>query len=284
MSAAGRRGGIRAGYITISLDEASCDVFYEEAGDGPVLLCLHTAGADSRQYHDLLVDEGITRRWRVVAFDLPCHGRSEPPDRWWEEEYILTTERYARTIRAVIEALDLAPATVLGCSMGGSIVLELARRPGAAVRAVIGMQGASRVHGRFLDWSIRPDLNGATHVAQWIYGLMAPQSPLESRKRVAWIYSQGAPGIYRGDTYFYAEDWDFTGREAQIDTNRCPVVLMSGEYDYACPPAATQQTAARIPGASFVPMRGVGHFPMVENYPVFRRYLIDALESVRGSG
>src|SRR5262249_57014289 len=51
----------------------------------------------------------------------------------------------------------------------------------------------------------------------------------------------------------------------------------TGEYDYSCTPAMTEAVAEEIPGARFTVMPGMGHFPMVENYPEFRRYLLPDL-------
>ena len=88
-------------YLNLEIESTSYRVYFEEAGQGIPLLCLHTAGADSRQYRHLMTDEAITKHFRVVAFDLPYHGRSNPPDRWWLEKYRLTTKAYLDFIRAV---------------------------------------------------------------------------------------------------------------------------------------------------------------------------------------
>ena len=66
----------------------------------------------------------------------------------------------------------------------------------------------------------------------------------------------------------------------QIDTSKCPVYLLTGEYDYACAPEETDSTAAAIPGAHSTMMEGIGHFPMTENYPLFRRYLLPILRDI----
>ncbi len=76
----------------------------------------------------------MTDRHRVVAFDLPWHGRSLPPDRWWMQEYLLTADRYVAVVEDFCEALGLERPIVLGCSMAGSLVLELARRNPSAAR------------------------------------------------------------------------------------------------------------------------------------------------------
>ncbi len=273
-------GPIIGRYAHVEVGEDRHRVYFEEAGRGRPLVCLHTAGADSRQWHGLLCDTEITDNWRTIAFDLPYHGRTMPPEGWWEKEYLLTTDEYAETVMAFIRALGLEQPVVLGCSMGGAIVLELARRHPDELGAVVGLSGANKIAGRFGDWSIKPDVNGSEAVAEWTYGLMAPQSPEASRREVWWIYSQGGPGIYRGDTYFYSVDWDLRGREEELDTNRCPVFLLTGEYDYACSPDESRATAEAIPGAKFTRMRGIGHFPMTENYELFKGYLLPVLEEV----
>ena len=61
-------------YVNLRSSGRDQRIYFEEAGSGPVLLCLHTAGADSRQFRHLLNDPEITSRFRVVAFDLPWHG------------------------------------------------------------------------------------------------------------------------------------------------------------------------------------------------------------------
>ncbi|MGF1472136.1 MAG: alpha/beta fold hydrolase [Rubrobacteraceae bacterium] len=264
-------------YARVQRGEDLCRVYFEEAGRGKPLVCLHTAGADSRQWHGLLLDPGVTRGWRAIAFDLPYHGRTLPPEGWWEKEYLLTTDDYSDFVMTFIRELGLEQPVVLGCSMGGSIVLELARRYPEELDAVIGLSGASNIEGRFGDWSVRPDVNGAPAVAEWTYGLMAPQSPEASKREVWWIYSQGGPGVYRGDTYFYSVDWNLRGREPEIDTSRCPVHLLTGEYDYACSAEESEATARAIPGAEFTKMTGIGHFPMTENYPLFSGYLLPVL-------
>jgi pimeloyl-ACP methyl ester carboxylesterase len=269
-------------YIHLTIAGVKQRIYFEEAGTGIPLLCLHTAGADSRQYRHLLDDPEITRSFRVIAFDLPWHGKSLPPDRWWEQEYLLTADVYASTVETFCNALALDRPVVVGCSMAGSLVLELVRRDAKAWRCAIGLSGAANVAGRFQDWSLAPDINAQQSVASWTSSLMAPMSPEQARREVWWIYSQGGPGIYRGDTYFYSVDLDLRGHEAEIDTSVCPVYLLTGEYDHACTVADTEQTLAAIPGAKGGAMIGIGHFPVSENYPLFKTYLLPILQEVLG--
>jgi pimeloyl-ACP methyl ester carboxylesterase len=269
--------------VSLEVDGQRYRIYFEEAGQGIPLLCLHTAGADSRQYRHLLLDEAITAHFRVIAFDLPYHGRSNPPDRWWLQKYRLTTTRYIAFIRAFWNTLGLDRPVVTGCSMGGAIVLKVAADYQRELRGIIGLESSAFAPGRYNEFLHHPAIHGGELAASYTYGLCAPQSPESSARENWWYYSQAGPGVYAGDVHFYSIDWD--GREVikTIDTSVCKVSLLTGEYDYSCTPDMTRQAAASIPGARVVIMKGIGHFPMIENYPLFRQYLLPELELLRSS-
>jgi pimeloyl-ACP methyl ester carboxylesterase len=269
-------------YMNLDIAGARYRIYFEEAGQGVPLLCLHTAGADSRQYRHLLNDPAVTARYRVIAFDMPFHGRSNPPDGWWLRRYLLKAEDYVRLIRAVWHALDLTRPVVLGCSMGGAIVLRVAAGYQKELRGIIGLESSAYAPGRYNDYLHHPAVHGGELVASYTYGLCAPTSPATSARENWWYYSQSGPGVYAGDVYFYSLDWD--GREdiKRIDTNACKVSLLTGSYDYSCTPDMTREVARSIPGSRLVIMEGMGHFPMIENYPVFREFLLPELDFMSG--
>ncbi|MQA84506.1 MAG: alpha/beta fold hydrolase [Streptosporangiales bacterium] len=259
-------------------------VFYEEAGSGRDVLFLHTAGADGRQFHHLMNDRRLLDRCRMVAFDLPWHGRSFPPAGAVPGGHALTTDGYAEVVIAIVDALRLERPIVVGSSMGGQICLELAYRSPDRLGGVVACEASDRVPGRQVAWARHPEVNQALFVPEWVDGLMAPQSPAEYRREVWWGYSQGGFGTFFGDILFYSGDWDGRDRVPYIDTARCPVVMLTGEYDYSCTPEMSQSTAERIPGATFRMMADLGHFPMAENPPAFAEYLIAAFDEIEREG
>src|SRR5262245_13929969 len=105
-------------YLRVAIDGVAHRLYFEEAGpadgSGIPLVCLHTAGADNRQYRHLLADPEVTRRFRVLAFDMPWHGKSTPPDGWQGDEYRLTTASYTAAIRAFCQAMELDRPAVMG--------------------------------------------------------------------------------------------------------------------------------------------------------------------------
>jgi len=265
-------------YVKVSAGSHSYRIYLEEAGSGPALLCLHTAGADSRQYRHLLNDREVTSRFRVICFDMPWHGRSEPPAEWWLTRYELTTEHYLAVIRSIWKTLDLERPIVMGCSMGGAIVLRVASDYQGEIGGIIGLESAAYAPGRFNEFLNHPAVHGGELVATYTYGLNAPMSPEPDRRSNWWYYSQSGPGVYRGDVMFYSQDHDARERIKSIDTKRCKVSLLTGEYDYSCTPAMSKEVADAIPGSRYTEMPGMGHFPMIENYPLFRTFLRPELD------
>jgi pimeloyl-ACP methyl ester carboxylesterase len=267
-------------YITVDIGGEKHRLFVEEAGKGIPLLCLHTAGNDTRQYRHVMNDKDVTGRFRVVGFDMPYHGRSTPPDKWWLKKPRLTTKLYMQIIRAVWIALDLDRPIVMGCSMGGAIVLKVAADYQNEIRGIVGLESSAYAPGRYNDFLHHPAIHGGELCASYTYGLNSPTSPEQNRRENWWYYSQSGPGVYQGDVHFYSVDWDAREDIKSIDTSRCKVALLTGEFDYSCTPAMSEQVAAAIKGSRYTMMKGMGHFPMIENYPDFRPYLIDALDHV----
>jgi pimeloyl-ACP methyl ester carboxylesterase len=269
-------------YVHVTLQGRAHRVYFEEAGRGIPLLCLHTAGADGRQFRHMMTDAAITDHFRVIAFDMPWHGKSTPPDCWQNEEYRLTTDAYIEAIRMFRDALELKRPVVLGCSIGGRVVLSLAIRYAKEFRALIGLEAAAYQTPWYdRDWLNRPDVHGGEVCAGLVSGLIAPQSPSAARWETLWQYMQGGPGVFKGDLFFYRVDSDLRGEIGKIDTRVCPLYLLTGEYDFSCTTDDTRATAKAISGAEMVVMKELGHFPMSENPAQFRGYILPVLDKIR---
>ncbi|WPO43956.1 alpha/beta hydrolase [Tardiphaga sp. 42S5] len=269
-------------YMHLELFGRKHRIYVEEAGKGTPLLCLHTAGADGRQYRALMNDERVTARHRVIAFDMPWHGKSSPPVGWHNEEYQLTSAQYTEMILAVSAALDLDKPIVMGCSIGGRIVLHLALEHPERFRAIIGLQAGAHVDPYYdLNFLHRPDVHGGEVCAAIVSGLVGPDAPDADRWETLWHYMQGGPGVFKGDLYFYKLDGDIRARVAQIDTSKCPLFLLSGEYDYSCTPEETMAVANSVKSSHVTIMKGLGHFPMSEDPEKFLSYLLPVLDQIK---
>lgn len=274
-------------YLRLDFNGRPHRIYFEEAGQGIPLVCLHTAGSDGRQYRALLNDSEITKRFRVVAFDLPWHGKSSPPAGFEREAYQLTTDLYVDTVMAVCRALGLDRPVAIGCSIGGRAVLHLALRHGDYFRAAIGLQSATHADPgadtRLRDLRLlhRPDVHGQEAAAGSVACLIAPTSPPAEAWETLWHYMQGGPGVFLGDLHYYFADGDLrNGLLDTLDTKRCPLHLLTGEYDLSATPELTAELAKLVKATSFQVMKGMGHFPMSENPAQFRKYLLPVLDRI----
>ena len=268
-------------YLNINVDDTNYRIYVEEAGQGIPLLCLHTAGSDGRQFRHILNDQKITKNFRVIAFDLPWHGKSNPPEGYELNDYKLTTSLYKKIIMSFCNNYKLNEPVIMGCSMGGRVVLHLALEHSNYFKAVIALEGSDKLEPYYdLDWLYRPDIHGGLIQSAFVSSQIAPQSPNKFRHETLWHYMQGGPGIFKGDLYFYWHDGDFDDRSGLIDTSKCPVYLLSGEYDCSCTPERTLATASRIKGAKAVIIPGIGHFPMSENPELFKSYIYPILDEI----
>lgn len=101
---------------------------FREYGAGPPLVILHGLFGSQRNWQSMA--ERLGRQYRVFACDLRNHGDSP-----WASS--MRFEEMADDLEALIEAKGLAPATVLGHSVGGKTAMLTALRHPDAVDALI---------------------------------------------------------------------------------------------------------------------------------------------------
>lgn len=269
-------------YVYLEVQGVEYRVFFEENGKGIPLVCQHTAGSDGRQYRHLMNDKDVTSRFRVIAFDLPYHGRSLPPEsvEWWKQEYLLHKDFLFDFHVEFLRALGLKRPVYIGCSMGGHLAPDLALERPDAYRAVIGVEGGLVSPGDPVRlWFYHPRISN-DYKFYSMMSLMSPTSPEKYRRETGFEYSQGAPYVLRGDLNYYFAEHDLTGKTDKIDTSRVAVYLMAGEYDAAVSPPDGRALAKKIKGAKFTELKGLGHFAMCEDYDRFKTYLMPVLNEI----
>ncbi len=281
-----RTASISGRYVYLTVDGVEYRVYLEEAGSGIPFILQHTASADGRQWRHLLEDEEITRDFRLIAHDLPYHGKSLPPEseRWWETEYRLTQDWFEKFLLTLVEGLELDRPVYMGCSMGGHMAIDLAIDHPESFRAVIGLEAGMQTGGtappRLQEWFFHPRLSNDWKPSL-MYTMMAPTSPDAYRRETWFVYSQGAPVVFKGDLYYYGVEHDVTETARTIDTSKVGVYILGGEYDWSGTPTVCKALADEVKGSYHRVMEGLGHFPMCENPEQFKQYLMPVLEDIR---
>ncbi|MDR6397516.1 alpha/beta fold hydrolase [Herbaspirillum seropedicae] len=275
-------------YVYVRANGQEARMYYEEAGHGAIPLLLQaTAGADSRQYRHLLADPDMQARFRMIAYDLPFHGRSLPPMgvRWWEQAYLPTGEELMNWVVALADKLNLDQPYFMGCSVGGQMALDLAAEHPDRFGAFISLNGQydpPTVPDGFTNDLFRtPSIS--THLAPGLnFGASSQIGPESSAHEVYWIYRSSFPGIYAGDNDYFMYGHDLSRNGHKIDAHKKPVYLIAGEYD----PAAYDEkhggaaVERNIPGVRFIVTPGLSHFTITDDPQGFKEALIPILDEV----
>jgi esterase len=112
-------------------------LYYEEHGQGPPILCIHGTGGSALMWGAAVPE--LARLGRVIVYDRRGCTRSQRPDPYDKTSVAEHTDDAA----ALLEALGAAPAAVIGRSYGGEIATDLALRYPKRVRALVLLEAAS---------------------------------------------------------------------------------------------------------------------------------------------
>lgn len=244
-------------------------------GDEPAVVLVHGAGGDRTVWQ-------LQTRWiahhgyRAAAVDLPGHGGSEGPAPTCMEEM-------GKWLARTTEALGLAPAHLVGHSMGTFVVLEAAaQRPEAARSLVLlGTAAAMPVHPALQSAADADDPVAGRLITSWGIGSRAHTGGHASPGM--WLIGgntalldRAPPGVLAGDL---AACNAYDGAEAAAARVQCPVTLVLGREDKMTPnrAAAGMIEALGDGRASTVHLDRVGHFLQIESPIAVRKAIAAAL-------
>jgi pimeloyl-ACP methyl ester carboxylesterase len=202
----------------------------------------------------------------------------------------MTKSRMMAFPNALSEALELDRPVYMGSSMGGHLAIDLASNFNDRYRATISVEGALRSAAEYVEVGmdgIRREFDNPNVSRNSIGAAMmlniSPYSPEENVREIQWEYQCGGPGVFAGDLYYYYYDHNVSPEEAAaIDTSKCMLYFLTGEYDPNTSPADTKEAANLVKGSKFWEMPKLGHFPVTENYNEFRKFLLPILEEIEG--
>jgi pimeloyl-ACP methyl ester carboxylesterase len=133
------RPGATTGYLPVN----GLDMYYEIHGDGRPLVLLHGAmGTIDSCFANLLPVLAATHR--VIAVELQGHGHTGDVDR------PLSYQQMADDTRALLRALGVGAADLVGYSLGGAVALQMAMQQPSMARRLVFAGGASyRIDGYY---------------------------------------------------------------------------------------------------------------------------------------
>ena len=193
-------------------------------------------------------------------------------------------------MEAQIAAAGLVRPVLVGHSLGGMIAQTMLRRKPDGYQAVV-LVGTSPSFGKpdgdfqkkFVADRLAPLRSGKTMpelAAGMINEIMGLNAGSARAGTIAIASMASAPAA----TYQACVEAIVTFEErANLGQIRVPTMCLVGEFDTNAPPAMMQRMAAKIPGATFEILPGLGHLPNLESPAAFDAAVLGFLRDLDAS-
>jgi pimeloyl-ACP methyl ester carboxylesterase len=254
--------GTQTGF-TGKVQAGDVEMHVVQRGEGPDVLLVAGLTDPAESWEFQL--QGLSDRYRLTAYDNRGTGRTPLPDE------PLSVEMMADDAAAILRALEIPNAHVLGFSGGAMISQELALRHPELIRSLVLMS----------TWS-RLDAYGRAMTGFWHW--LAEAAPSEREMLEAfflWIYTPRAHenGMVEqiiDEALAFEHPQSTEAFQAQLAPFRthathdrlpqisAPTLVLAGGIDISAPPRHGREVAERIPGARFEVMEGEAHQPFQE--------------------
>ena len=261
-------------------------LYYEEAGTGYPIVFVHEFAGDYRSYETQM--RYFARRYRVIAFN----ARGYPPSDVPEDFHRYSQERARDDIRAVLDALSLPKAHVVGISMGGFATLHFGfaypDRASSLVVAGCGYGAQPDKRQQFAEEVARTaaqiESRGMAEVSK-TYGAGPTRVQLQNKDprgyaeflaQLAEHSMRGAANTQRGVQARRPSLWDLTEEMRRLDV---PTLIASGDEDDPClEPGLLMKRL--IKSAGLVVFPNTGHALNLEEPDLFNRIVDEFLHQV----
>ncbi len=261
-------------------------LYYEEAGEGLPIVFVHEFAGDHRSYEPQV--RYFARRYRCVAYN----ARGYPPSDVPEDVSKYSQARARDDIRAVLDALKIDRAHVVGISMGGFATLHFGMRyPERARSLVIGGCGYGADPGRRAQF--KEEAERAAQMFDHLpiaesarrYALGSTRVQLQNKDRRGWEEfaaqlaehsPRGSANTLRGVQKERPSLYDLVAEMKKIAV---PALVMTGDEDDPCLEAALLMKRA-ISTAGLVMLPRTGHALNLEEPGLFNRMLDEFFHQV----
>ena len=261
-------------------------LYYESTGTGrPPLVLVHGFACGIRSW-DLQV-KPLSRRRRVVAYDVRGHGISEAP----REASAYSQPTSVADLAALLRHLGIRRAALCGLSMGGNIALNFALAHPEVVSALVvvdtgaGSDDNAGWVADAQDFAATLDRGGMEAFADAacaypMYARYIAQGPEAERRIRACLMTHRAHGIAHTARQVLARRPTIYSLEDGLRRLRVPTLLIVGEHDDRCR-KIHDFMGRTIPGARSVVLPGLGHLSPLEAPDRFNRLVSRFLAPIR---
>lgn len=250
------------------------DIYYEMHGKGEPLILISGLGGDHTFWQPSV--EILASRFRVIIYDVRGSGKSAMPNSPYSMDI------FSDDLLALMNALKIEKANILGFSMGGCIALQFSlNHPERLLKLIVAVSYAVMpVQSRlFLDAVLAVYKNGASTkqmfdlVCPWLFSRQFLSDPAN---KPALRYDENdvnpQPLFAWKNQYLATTDYNITKEVSAIET---PTLIMAGEEDRLSPVEDAILLHKAISCSELITFQGAGHLINYENPDLFHKLAID---------
>lgn len=228
----------------------------DTGGEGEPFILLHSVGLDRQVWRDVV--PRLAEGRRVIAYDLRAHGHAAGAPRPF------TLDTLAGDLRALMDALGVRRAHVVGFSLGGAVAQQFALASPERLASLSLVCTMAKAQDAFLKRAEAAERDGMrTQVVPTLLRWFTPAALAEDLPVVRYARER----VRAMDVGGWSATWralagvDTFGRLNRLDA---PVHVIAGELDPSTPPALMREFSERIPGARFHVVPGAPHMLPLE--------------------
>jgi pyruvate dehydrogenase E2 component (dihydrolipoamide acetyltransferase) len=228
------------------------------------IVFLHGLGGSQTTWAGVLGE--FVGDFRVAAIDLPGHGQSDKPG---PDAFPYTIDALSSAVGDAIAELGLAPAVVVGHSLGGAVAMHLAHERPDAVSGLVLIASAGlgkEISGDLLD---RVEADPSPEEARHMLELFFQDQKLILDRGVNDMHTArsqpGADDAMKAiAASVFSRSGQLTGLDERLEDVNVPTLIVWGSFDRVVPVGHAARGAEKIKGAWLEVMSGIGHVPQVE--------------------
>lgn len=254
------------------------ELYYEESGEGAPLVLIPGFGNGLWIWFKQI--EAFSRHFRAITFDPRGISRSEAKD------LPVSIRMIADDVAALLEALALESAHILGASFGGFVAQEFALAYPQMLRRLIlcctSYGGPSHVPPPLTTLQAiasTKGLNTERRVRENLLLAFSPGYLEENQSEVEHVIELRERNPVPEHAYLHQlQAAILFDAEARVSEIRAPTLIITGDEDIIVPFENSRNLAARIPSAKLAVIEGGSHTFFIERADEFNRAVIEFLK------
>ncbi|MBU1172846.1 MAG: alpha/beta hydrolase [Proteobacteria bacterium] len=230
--------------------------------DQDVIVMVHGFGGNKDNW--VLMADEMTKKYRVIALDLPGHGDSAS-----DESISYTIENQAKWLNEFMDKLHIKKAHMIGNSMGGAICVEFTHLYSEKVLSMTlvdsaGLNKTESEYIQLLKKGVNPLVVGNPDEYKKLMDLVMEKKPYMPGSMIAVMTEQKIARKAMDEKIFKDILTDVSQVGDFLSDIHTPTLIIWGDHDRVIHVDNAEEFHQRIKGSQKVILEGVGHIPMVE--------------------